>query len=981
MNFPSVDMRRARPKTIAAFAFALLVFVFAFAGANALVKFESAVRKAGITGFVATDEGLLLTNSTKSIFLPLGSRQLATDNSIVWLHEAPELPYRATSGWKMSRVDLDRVLLAILAPTQGPPAKLRVAIDAGHGGDDGGASSYDGSILEKDFTLDMAFRLGKLLEDAGMEVFYTRTNDVARTLSQRPALATAKKADVFISLHANKAGNHSAAGCETYVIPCTGYSATGGDNGMPTKWRSGNKNDFLNNVLAYQVHRRLPGRRKGRDRGLRRARFQVLREATCPAILVECGFLSNTGDVKRLKSNWYRGIFAQAICDGIVDYASRIPLESRRTEPPPKVEASSDVAYTVKPDAPAKVEEGSRQSAPTPQPSRNDVKAEAEPEAEPAKEERKMEAESIVKPGDWRDLDAGVKLPASGYCDQPYVVKTDDGAWLCCLTTGPGEEGERGQHVVTMRSMDMGQTWTDIVSVEPDEPRENSYAVLLKGRGNRIFIFYNFNGDNVREVKRHDGNGVFTRVDSLGHFVFKYSDDGGKSWSAERYDIPVRKFKCDRENAYEGELCFFWNVGRAFAIDGVAYVPLIKIGKMGAGFFEQTEGSLLCSQDILSADDPSKATWETLPNGDYGLRAPKNGGPISEEQSYSVLSDGSLYATWRTLGGYAAEAYSRDGGHKWTSPRWRSFADGRPMKHPRAAAFAWRRENGRYLCWFHNHGGTQQAMRKDNSEGYAYQGRNPVWVCVGEEIAGKGGREIAWSQPEILLYDTDVSARISYPDLIEEGERIFITETQKTTARIHEIPADFLQAMDEALSLSLKTATESGPALAALADEAPLLAGTGHGKVGMPRIESKSLSIAVRVDPSKCKPGDVLLSNREGVGHGFALKMSNTLNAVAISFRDGERDFTLQSDGLPKNGAPFFAVVNIDAGPKVVSFSIDGRFCDGGEEVEYGWKRYASDSIDFNGASELEVGEGVQYFAIRPRVMLTAEAVFWKNAL
>ena len=79
---------------------------------------------------------------------------------------------------------------------------------------------------------------------------------------------------------------------------------------------------------------------------------------------------------------------------------------------------------------------------------------------------------------DWRLLDNGSRIPAENYADQPYVVRTGDGAWLCCVTTGSGNEGAQGQHVCTCRSTDLGRTWSEPVSVEEPGDVENSYAVM-----------------------------------------------------------------------------------------------------------------------------------------------------------------------------------------------------------------------------------------------------------------------------------------------------------------------------------------------------------------------------------------------------------------------------------------------------------------------------------------------------------------------
>ena len=350
---------------------ALLVLPATADGIPGFVPLEAAVREAGITDIVPGEDGLLLTNAEQTVRFHLGSRQIESTGAVVWLHEPPVLPYKATNGWMVASADLDNVLLPMLAPTQGPPATLLVMLDAGHGGEDGGAKSYDGAIQEKDFTLDMVCRIGTKLEEAGQGVAYTREDDTFIDLSGRPALAAARSADIFVSVHANTAANSLAAGAETYVIPCGGLPATGGGT-LSMRSRPGNANDYANNLLAFHIHRRLPGRPRGRDRGVRRARFQVLREATCPAVLVECGFLSNTGDVARLSSEWYRDRLATAICDGILDYAARIP---------PKAESKpSDAATEGEPGAsdepPAPVEPSASESAPP---------AEKEPEGDGGK--------------------------------------------------------------------------------------------------------------------------------------------------------------------------------------------------------------------------------------------------------------------------------------------------------------------------------------------------------------------------------------------------------------------------------------------------------------------------------------------------------------------------------------------------------------------------------------------------------------------
>ena len=80
---------------------------------------------------------------------------------------------------------------------------------------------------------------------------------------------------------------------------------------------------------------------------------------------------------------------------------------------------------------------------------------------------------------DWRDIRNGWEIPTESYSDQPYVVKTDDDAWLCVMTTGAGREGQAGQHVVTLRSEDRGRTWDEPVAVEPADGPEASCSRCL----------------------------------------------------------------------------------------------------------------------------------------------------------------------------------------------------------------------------------------------------------------------------------------------------------------------------------------------------------------------------------------------------------------------------------------------------------------------------------------------------------------------
>lgn len=603
---------------------------------------------------------------------------------------------------------------------------------------------------------------------------------------------------------------------------------------------------------------------------------------------------------------------------------------------------------------------------------------------------------SYAQTPDWRNIQNGLVIPDETYSDQPYIVKTDDGAWLCAMTTGSGHEGASGQHIITVRSTDQGKTWTDKRDVEPGDGPEASYAVLLKSPSGRVFVFYNHNTDNIRSLKGDDPpykNSVVKRVDSQGYFVFKYSDDHGKSWSPERYTIPVREFEIDRNNVYEGDIKFFWNVGRAFAYEGSAYVPLIKVGGFGEGFFTSNEGALLQSDNLFKVKDPAKAKWNTLPDGDIGLRTPPNGGPIAGEQSYSILSDGSFYSVYRTIDGYPVYTYSRDGGHSWDTPQYLRYANGRLVKHPRAANFAWKCENGKFLYWYHNHGG-KFIMEHPERRSMAYQDRNPVWVLGGVETDSPDGKIIAWTQPEILLYDDDPMVRMSYPDLVEDQGNYYITETQKDIARVHQIDESLLTQLwgqfenekqtQEGVILSWENTGTTLPQNI----EAPIL--PDFYKRDPNRVDGGGMNlrngftIDIAFALNELTQGQTLLDARDSAGKGWVLDLT-TQKTLELSMSDGRTQTVWDCDQeLLSAGQNHYMSIIVDGGPKVIAFVVDGVLNDGGETRQFGWGRFNPYLQSVNGAEELKIGSeingNIKQVTIYDRAIKVSEAIGNYNA-
>ena len=164
-------------------------------------------------------------------------------------------------------------------------------------------------------------------EADGFEVVPTRRDGATdQTLEERAAKARRGKADAFVSIHFNtNPGSASARGLETYVFPARGMESTSYSGRRPSPessvaWRglAGNEGSVQ---LGFCIQRRLLAATKLPDRGLRRARFVVLREASQPAALVECGFLSSPADLAFVRSEAGRDALARGLYEGICDFA------------------------------------------------------------------------------------------------------------------------------------------------------------------------------------------------------------------------------------------------------------------------------------------------------------------------------------------------------------------------------------------------------------------------------------------------------------------------------------------------------------------------------------------------------------------------------------------------------------------------------------------------------------------------------------
>lgn len=219
-----------------------------------------------------------------------------------------------------------------------------IVIDAGHGGKDGGAIGYDGKLLEKDIVLSIALKTGDELRKMGYQVFYTRTKDRYINLRDRTKLANDKRANLFISIHANAAINKSKAktmqGVETFFLSPARSERSKEVAALENKADFEEANFFLkqnflsalsrekiiaSNRLAIDIQKNILNsvRKKYKvvDGAVREAPFWVLVGAQdMPAVLIEVGYISHNDEGKRLSNKLYQELLAKGIALGVQNY-------------------------------------------------------------------------------------------------------------------------------------------------------------------------------------------------------------------------------------------------------------------------------------------------------------------------------------------------------------------------------------------------------------------------------------------------------------------------------------------------------------------------------------------------------------------------------------------------------------------------------------------------------------------------------------
>lgn len=296
------------------------------AGGQSFVRLSDMARLYGLRVSGAANGHVVLSSSYHSMIFEPDSRKMSLMDVQIWLQNPVT---RVRGRWTVNRLDADNTLDPILRSyhyLRNRGASV-VVIDAGHGGQDGGAQSAATGLCEKDANLDIAQRVRALLVRADVRTLMTREDDTFIELDDRCTIAGRWSPDVFVSIHCNSGPDSDAQGIETYILSKAGGASTNARDQAPSnayRTQPGNSHDAASAVLGFALQKRLLRDTGAEDRGLRHARFAVLKDAPCAAALVECGFLSNRAEALKLGDPVYRDRMARAIAQGILDYCAAV---------------------------------------------------------------------------------------------------------------------------------------------------------------------------------------------------------------------------------------------------------------------------------------------------------------------------------------------------------------------------------------------------------------------------------------------------------------------------------------------------------------------------------------------------------------------------------------------------------------------------------------------------------------------------------
>lgn len=264
-----------------------------------------------------------LRSERRTIRAQAGTSELSINGVRFWTH-FPLL--NGSEEDLISVMDVSKIIEPVLRPSRIANSQKidTVVLDPGHGGFDNGASSSWGS--EKNLTLDVALVARRELIRAGYRVEMTRATDTYVSLEQRVNIANRFPHAVFVSIHFNSSAG--GFGVESFALAPEGVPSNMSSehhfSAADVARHAGNVQDEHNIALTASIHAMVLSRLAAFDRGVKHARFHVLRDVKIPAVLVEGGFISNPTEGQRIATSYYRQRLGVAIAQGVQNYNAAV---------------------------------------------------------------------------------------------------------------------------------------------------------------------------------------------------------------------------------------------------------------------------------------------------------------------------------------------------------------------------------------------------------------------------------------------------------------------------------------------------------------------------------------------------------------------------------------------------------------------------------------------------------------------------------
>ena len=555
------------------------------------------------------------------------------------------------------------------------------------------------------------------------------------------------------------------------------------------------------------------------------------------------------------------------------------------------------------------------------------------------------------------------------------------------ITGGPSSEGGKGERILSLYSDDDGATWSNPTQLEPNTSLTNAYATITMNKNGRIYAMYNFNLKNISTLPNGDS---LSRNDELGYFVFKYSDNGGITWSDNRFIIPYNNTFIDYHNSWNGSVDIMWCVDQTkYDYNYNLYYAFTKIENYPQNPPESIW--VVSSNNIWDEMNVSNVKWDMYPNNGLGITGINNSDThVAEEPHILVLSTG-FAVVFRTDLGYLGCSYSKNEDslkYKWTESNYckyynyNSNSSGRRSNKSNRGNVKGEEISGDYSYSYNysysysyryvkNPRGpitpkqvlansnlmneTRYIMLYNNNGGTSYEYRNPLWLVSGKEYFDNilNITEIVWSQPEIILYNskTQNNERFGYCDIIQfynlnsKELNIYFTETNKTVARLHKISQNLLKYLVNQFDLSINPAdfnvslifsNVNGSNTIANNNTQNLIPSFNTSSTAQTPPENLGFSIFLLLSKhNNSKAGDIILEyTNQDVG--MKLIVANNDLQIEIQLFDVKgNNFTFTTDMdctnyLVGDGYAMhgFGIV-VDGNARIVTMFVDGYLCDG----------------------------------------------------